>query len=157
MKLYHGSISPIEKPDINFSRNNLDFGKGFYLTSYREQAIRWAKRKALRKSATPILNIYELPDDLSMYRILRFEDDRLWIEFVCQCRRGSTDYQNYDLIIGNVADDKVYAAVDMYYRGLWDIFRTLKELKYYDANNQICIVAQKVITDSLRFIEALEV
>jgi hypothetical protein len=56
-----------------------------------------------------------------------------------------------------VADDKVYAAVDMYYKGVWDIERTLNELKYYDVNDQICVVSQTVINEAITFIESFEV
>ena len=38
MRLYHASTSIIEKPDVLHSRDKLDFGKGFYLTTIREQA-----------------------------------------------------------------------------------------------------------------------
>lgn len=41
MILYHGSSLAIESPDLLHSRPNLDFGKGFYLTSIREQAVKW--------------------------------------------------------------------------------------------------------------------
>lgn len=34
----------MEHPDVQRSRKNLDFGPGFYLTSFREQAERWALR-----------------------------------------------------------------------------------------------------------------
>lgn len=39
MKLYHTSNIEVIKPRIECSRNYLDFGKGFYLTSLREQAL----------------------------------------------------------------------------------------------------------------------
>lgn len=42
MRLYHASTSIIEKPDVLHSRDKLDFGKGFYLTTIREQAVRYA-------------------------------------------------------------------------------------------------------------------
>ncbi len=32
MKLYHGSTSIVETPDVRIGREILDFGKGFYLT-----------------------------------------------------------------------------------------------------------------------------
>lgn len=38
MKLYHASDTVIEKPDVYHSREHLDFGKGFYLTSIHIQA-----------------------------------------------------------------------------------------------------------------------
>lgn len=46
MIVYHGSIQNVERPDILHSYRALDFGKGFYVTTIREQAERWAKRKA---------------------------------------------------------------------------------------------------------------
>lgn len=42
MILYHGSDSIIEHFDISHSRKKLDFGIGFYLTSIKDQAIKWA-------------------------------------------------------------------------------------------------------------------
>ena len=36
--LYHGSIVSIEHPLVNVGRDDLDFGKGFYLTTIIEQA-----------------------------------------------------------------------------------------------------------------------
>jgi hypothetical protein len=122
MKVYHGSSIIVNNPDVNFSRRNLDFGKGFYVTSYQEQAENWAKRKALRKGTSPIVSTYTLNEDFEGFRVLRFEqDNKAWIDFVCACRSGKDIYRNYDIIIGSVANDKVYTAVDMYYRGIWDI------------------------------------
>ena len=44
MILYHGSHNVIEKPDISFSRDNTDFGKGFYATTIKSQAEKWTNR-----------------------------------------------------------------------------------------------------------------
>ena len=44
MKLYHSSNVIVESPDTLHSRNYLDFGRGFYLTSLYEQAVRYAQR-----------------------------------------------------------------------------------------------------------------
>lgn len=38
MILFHGTIEIIEKPNVSFSKSYLDFGKGFYLTTYQKQA-----------------------------------------------------------------------------------------------------------------------
>ena len=48
MKLYHSSTVKVENPDLDHSRDYLDFGKGFYLTSLREQAVLYAERFLLR-------------------------------------------------------------------------------------------------------------
>lgn len=38
MRLYHASTVVVERPDVEHSRPNLDFGRGFYLTAIHEQA-----------------------------------------------------------------------------------------------------------------------
>lgn len=35
MILYHGSYCIVEEPNISYSRDSLDFGKGFYLTDIK--------------------------------------------------------------------------------------------------------------------------
>jgi hypothetical protein len=158
MKVYHGSSTVVKKPDVSFSRKNLDFGKGFYVTSYQSQAENWARRKALRTGTLPTVSTYQLIEDFDGSRVLRFEqDNKAWVEFVCACRSGKDVYQNYDLIIGSVANDKVYTVVDMYYRGIWDIERTLSELKYYEMNDQYCLITQQFIDAKLSFFDSYEV
>ena len=59
MILYHASTSVIELPDILHSRDCLDFGRGFYLTIFREQAEKYAER-FLRRGNEAYINIYEV-------------------------------------------------------------------------------------------------
>lgn len=61
-------------------------------------------------------------------------DDK-WLDFVCACRKGETINKDYDIIIGNVADDDVFKTVDLYFRGLWDKNKVLEELRYYKLND----------------------
>ena len=61
----------------------------------------------------------------------------IWLNFVCDCRRGKDVYKQYDIAIGSVADDDVFKSIDMYFKGLWDEERTLNEIRYYKMNNQI--------------------
>ena len=57
--LYHGSTLSIEHPLAKVGRADLDFGRGFYLTSLRSQAERWATRvQLLRASTTAWINVY---------------------------------------------------------------------------------------------------
>ena len=44
MILYHGSYLEVQTPDLVHSRENLDFGRGFYTTPLYEQAIKWCER-----------------------------------------------------------------------------------------------------------------
>ena len=62
MRLYHASTSIIEKPDVLHSRDKLDFGKGFYLTAIRKQAVRYAERFT-RRGKEAFINEYELDEE----------------------------------------------------------------------------------------------
>jgi len=50
MTLFHGSNKPVEIPNLAFSRNNLDFGAGYYTTVNKDQAIEFAQKVMLRKN-----------------------------------------------------------------------------------------------------------
>lgn len=87
------------------------------MTSYEEQAKKWALRKGLRQEKNSIVNVYELKEDLENYRILSFDrENEQWLDFVCACRKGEEINQAYDIIIGSVANDDVFKTVDMYFR-----------------------------------------
>lgn len=46
MIVYHGTTEIVKNPDVDHSYRQLDFGKGFYVTTVQKQAERWARRKA---------------------------------------------------------------------------------------------------------------
>lgn len=62
MKLYHSSTVAVANPDTVHSRDYLDFGKGFYLTSIYDQAIKYAQRFILK----PALIIAETENRLAI-------------------------------------------------------------------------------------------
>ena len=158
MIVYHGSSEIVNHPDIIHSYRALDFGKGFYVTSVQEQAERWAKRKSDLYGGHPIVNRYWMEDDIKGFKVKTFPEDRLeWIDFVCNCRDGGTDYQNYDVIIGKVANDKVFRVVDMYHSGIWDKQRALQEIKAYPNYDQIAFITQEAIDGLLTFRNYAEV
>lgn len=153
MLVYHGSISKIEFPNVSFSKKYLDFGKGFYLTTFQKQAEKWASRKADRiESGIATVNVYDLNEDWNDFKVKKFNyDNEAWLDFVCLCRKGEDIYKEYDVIIGPVADDDVFKTINMYFRNLWDKTKTLEELRYYKTSNQICITNQKAIEKLLTF------
>ena len=92
------------------------------------------------------------------FKVLSFEkENEEWLDFVCACRKGEPLNREYDIVIGNVADDDVFKTVDMYFRGLWDKEKVLGELRYYKMNNQICIVNQETLNRLTTFKRAYEV
>lgn len=66
MILYHASNCIVDNPDVLHSRNFLDFGKGFYMTSLEEQARKYALRFLLNEDKA-YLNYYDLDDDLNFF------------------------------------------------------------------------------------------
>ena len=96
MKLYHSSNMSVVKPDIIHSRDYLDFGKGFYLTSIHEQAVRYAQR-FIRRQREAWLNSYEFEFNSPEWKILEFDSyDKDWLNFVANCRAGN-DVSDFDL------------------------------------------------------------
>ena len=158
MIVYHGSTEIIKNPDVSHSKKYLDFGKGFYITTFENQAKKWAARKGMRQEKTAIVNVYELSEKWDGFRVLSFEkENEKWLDFVCGCRRGQLLNAEYDIVIGNVADDDVFKTVDMYFRGLWDKEKVLSELRYYKMNNQICIANQEILNKLITFKRSYEV
>lgn len=153
MIVYHGSTVIVKNPDIRHSTHPLDFGKGFYVTSNKEQAIRWARRKAgIIHAEQAYINIYEMKEDLGNLKLKVFPDDlHEWIDFVCHCRDNGTDYLQFDLISGMVANDKVFRVVDLYHAGIWDKERALQEVKAYPNYDQTAFITQIAIDKLLVF------
>ena len=71
MRVYHSSSVRVEHPDVFHSRKFLDFGQGFYVTTLRDQAIKYAQR-FLRRGKPAWLNEYELDDSFVSYNLKEF-------------------------------------------------------------------------------------
>jgi len=68
MIVYHGSTETIKNPDVVHSKKYLDFGRGFYVTTFENQAKKWAVRKGMRQEKTAIMNVYELSEEWDDFR-----------------------------------------------------------------------------------------
>lgn len=160
MIVYHGSYCQITAADLTFSREKLDFGKGFYVTPMQSQAERWSKR-FLRMGREAVLNIYELDDAIwvsSDLRIKQFESySEEWLDFIFACRKGETSYQQYDIVAGGVANDNIFATLDAYFAGYMSKDMALEKLKFEQPNHQICILNQNILDDYLKFKESINV
>ena len=114
MILYHGSYTAVEKVDYWRGREKLDFGRGFYTTPYMEQALKWSER-FLRHYGSRVISSYEFDEikarkDLRILEFSAYSED--WLDFITLCRMGVGKNDNYDLIIGSVANDKVFDALE---------------------------------------------
>ncbi|MBQ3463979.1 MAG: DUF3990 domain-containing protein [Clostridia bacterium] len=155
MIVYHGSHLIVDKPDIVHSRDNLDFGKGFYVTDLKEQAEAWTERFS-KNNKQPILNVYDLDIEAvtNDFKVKKFDEhNEEWLDYIISCRRG-VSVADYDVIIGGIANDRVYDTIELYFDNLIDKTEAIKRLKYYKPNNQICIANQAVIDKHLTFIKS---
>ena len=153
MELYHGSYCEVKKPHISFSRDSLDFGKGFYLTDIKKQALDWIDR-FIQRGKVGCLNGYSLDLEYikDKYKVKEFTSyDMDWLDFILDCRNGDKRYLEYDVIIGGIADDKVYNTIELYEYELITKEEALKRLKYHKPNNQICIINQEILDIHLEF------
>ncbi|MBQ0086290.1 MAG: DUF3990 domain-containing protein [Bacteroidales bacterium] len=158
MILYHGATIRVEHPLCNFGRADLDFGKGFYLTDLLEQAEEWAARQADSRKEPGILNVYEFDKERTIkeYRYLLFSAyDRDWLHFIVNSRNGRKPWENYDIIEGGVANDRVVDTVNLYSLGLMDEETALSRLSEHKPNNQICILNQEIVEKYLFFKEVI--
>jgi len=160
MTVYHGSIVEIKSPDLNHSKRFLDFGPAFYVTTFRAQAEHWARRKHSRalSSPAPVVNVYELDDDLSAFSVLRFDGvDEAWLDFVCDCRDGNDVYSSYDVIIGRVADDDVFRTIQSYRQGDITKARAIELLRFSRPNDQLALRTERIIAANLRFVKSYQI
>jgi len=156
MILYHGSYLTIEKPDLSFSRERTDFGKGFYLTPIKSQALSWAQRfKRERGSAVVSEYIFlsKTGDKLSAeIKTLEFDTHNIeWLEFITSCRLGLPVDFHWDLIIGGVANDKVFDTIQLYFDELIGEDEAIGRLRYNKPNYQYCFKTQSLIDEYLKF------
>lgn len=157
MKLYHSSNIIVEFPDTMHSRNYLDFGRGFYLTSLYDQAIRYAQRFK-RRGQTAWLNTYKISlSEKKLWKIKRFETyDKDWLDFVAQCRNGN-DVGDYDMIIEGIANDRVIMTLDRYFSNEISEEEALGLLRFEKPNIQYCIRSERMLQECLTYIESKQI
>lgn len=121
--LYHGSKSGIRGKIAPISRERCDFGKGFYMGTDRTQPLTLICNY-------PDARIYTLSADLSDLRILDIEVGLDWALLVAYNRgkmdaiKGSEIYdrfadlsKNCDMIIGYLANDRMFVVLDRFFNG----------------------------------------
>jgi len=154
MKLYHGSNVVVDAPSLKFSRKELDFGAGFYTTTNYEQAVLFSEKVVERKNGSKVVSVYDFNADiLQNYKVLEFfEPDINWLNFVSAHRNSSPPNNDYDLIIGPVANDDVFRTLFLYFTGERDADETLKLLKIKKLFNQY-VFKTDIIMKELTFVK----
>jgi len=149
MILYHGSNVEVQKPRLFKSLRELDFGNGFYATSDLTQASNWAQRTAKRRgTGSPIVSIYEIADDVfDSLRVLRFENANVvWLRYVAANRKGGAAEEEYDVVIGPVANDQTMPIITLFLDGFYNEEETIKRLLPQNLKDQYTFKTEKALS-----------
>ena len=133
MILYHGSNMNIDKIDLEMSKPNKDFGKGFYLSESEEQAMEMANFKSVLLGGEPIVTKFEFDVEMmknSELSVKVFEEySEEWADFVFANREGR-EVEQYDIVYGPIANHKVGLQIRKLKDGSIDKAEFLNRLKY---------------------------
>ncbi len=159
LTVFHEASVIVDRPDISFSRDRLDFGKGFYVTPLYKQAVLWALRWKHRQQKA-IVNTYRFHDEFISEMNLKTKTfavyDQEWLRFMAANREGGA-VERYDIVQGGIANDKVFNTLELYFDKLISEEEALRRLKFEEPNHQICICRQDLIERLLLFVSAEEV
>ncbi len=147
----------IERPQLMKGQRALDFGAGFYLTSSQEQAAKWSRTVTRRNGkGRPIVSIFELDlNTIVGLRVLKFDTaDGNWLDYVVKNRRGESTVDDYDVVIGPVANDNTLPVIDDYMAGVYTKEEAVKRLLPQNLTDQYAFKSIKAIT-LLNFKEAI--
>ena len=113
MKFYHGGLTPIYEPNEGYAAPSSDFGPGFYIAKYKEQAekralYKYNKDKDKYPDVNPIVSVYSLDMDKikNDFKYKYFENpSKEWAKFIILCRRLYE--HDYDVVDGPMADSNI--------------------------------------------------
>lgn len=161
--LFHGTPEKFSQIDIDKSRTNTDFGKGFYLTSIFEQAVEWAGKR--RKANFRLKMLQEIPltyvlkfelslEKLENLKIKVYEGySEEWLDKIYECRTGGRKKtEENDVTVGPMADNDIYVILEKYESGIIGKADTLKQLKFQKPNMQIAFHTDKSL-EAIKFID----
>lgn len=158
--LYHGGVEAISSPEIRQANRTLDFGRGFYLTSSLKQAEDWVRRRLERGEAEQgtvskyLCKISDLQKYLTV-KIFTAPNDE-WLDFVMANRMTRDFEHSYDLVVGPVANDRVYTAFSLYEGGTISRDTLIRELKTYRLVDQYLFHTEASL-GYLKFVDSLSV
>ena len=151
MKLYHGSNISIARIDLNRSKPYKDFGKGFYLTTIREQALRMAEQTVRKFGGTPFVNEYEFDETFlhnGQMNVKVFNSySEEWAHFIVanRDRNNKEKSHDFDIVVGSIADERVGIQLFRYLRNFIDMPTLIKELKYKELTIQYYFGTERAV------------
>jgi len=149
MRVYHGSDTYIDKIDLKKCKPGKDFGRGFYVTNIRSQAVEMAERVtrwSKKQTAVTEFEFDEYAWEDEDLNVLRFDKyDEKWLDFIVSNRiqKGTKQSHDYDIVEGPIADDRVARRVMRYIKGSISKTAFLEDLVHSKPTHQICFCTVK--------------
>jgi hypothetical protein len=144
MKVYHGSYTKIDEIDLLKCAPNKDFGRGFYVTKFREHAERWAEIIGEKNGTNGYVTEFNYTEGAFAKHICKIKHfdkyNEEWLDFVVMNRDKNIidSVHDYDIVEGPVANDKVQITLGAYLKGKITKDKFLKMLAYHEKTHQIC-------------------
>ena len=147
MILYHGSNHDFSSVDLSKSKDRRDFGRGFYTTTIKEQALQWGYNMFNRLGGDGIF-LYEfefLPSsDLLSKQFSKISDE--WFDFILANRTTSGLQHKFDYVQGPVANDKTVLTITGFIDGLYTREEATRRLQYCKSNDQVSLHTEKAVS-----------
>lgn len=147
--LYHGSKSGIEGSIEPKSRKQCDFGKGFYMGTDPDQALTlicdYEKSKFYIVSVSmDNLAHIEVPADIDWAMLVAYHRGKMEkINSTPFYNKYRNMTANKDLIIGNIANDRMFFVIDNFFVGNVTDMALINSLSALQLGKQYVVISQK--------------
>ena len=171
IRLFHGSQVVVEKPLFGYGKKANDYGRGFYCTEHIELAKEWA----CPESKDGFVNEYELElDGLKVLNLSKSCNILNWLAILVENRNVNLNtalqirakeyltkhflinYEDYDVIIGNRADDSYFLFVRNFLSNQISLKQLSAAMKLGELKEQVFIQSQKAFS-RIKFIKSTQV
>ena len=155
---YHGSKKGIVGDISPISREECDFGQGFYMSTATQQPLTLVCAEDKPK-------FYAVEFDLSGLKVLEVEIGMDWAMMIAYHRKqmekvkGTPIYEKYahfadgyDVIVGYIANDRMYTELARFFNGTITDMALLKCLSVLDLDKQYVAITQKAC-DQIKILE----
>jgi len=147
MILFHGSNQDFTAVDLSKSKDKRDFGKGFYTTTIREQAMQWGFNMLSRSGGDGVyLYTYEFSPSADLKSKQFPEISNEWFDFVLLNRSNDGLQHDFDFVQGPVANDKIVFTITGFIDGLYSREEAMLRLRYNKTNDQVSLHTKRAVS-----------
>lgn len=160
--LFHGSKSGLEGNIAPISRKKCDFGAGFYMGTEPAQPLTLIcdfekSRFYIVSILLEGLKMLEVPNDLEWSMIVAYNRGKMeGIRDTSMYQKYSQYCENRDVIIGSIADDRMFYVLDNFFLGNITDLALIKSLSALQLGRQYVAVTQKAC-DAVRIEKEIEI